>query len=145
VFSLTVAAVTFGVIFLAELPDKTALAGLMLGARIGVINADIGYTSGYELEAIAAAVIGGALIGGGVGRIAGVILGVAVLTVLATGLDIVGVSDFRQKMVTGAVLLGAVLVSRARGLRPEQVRRTLEHARWRVSGPQNVPGRRPAS
>jgi ribose transport system permease protein len=121
------------------------LAGLMLGARIGVINADIGYTSGYELEAIAAAVIGGALIGGGVGRIAGVILGVAVLTVLATGLDIVGVSDFRQKMVTGVVLLGAVLVSRARALRPEQVRRTLELARGRVAGPEHVAGRRPAS
>jgi ribose/xylose/arabinose/galactoside ABC-type transport system permease subunit len=74
-----------------------------------------------------------------------VILGVAVLTVLATGLDIVGVSDFRQKMVTGVVLLGAVLVSRARALRPEQVRRTLELARGRVAGPEHVAGRRPAS
>jgi len=105
------------------------LAGLMLGARIGVINADIGYTSGYELEAIAAAVVGGALIGGGVGRIAGVILGVAVLTVLSAGLDIAGVNDFRQKMVTGVVLLGAVLISRARGVRVERLRRTLELAR----------------
>jgi ribose transport system permease protein len=123
------------------------LAGLMLGARIGIINADIGYTSGYELEAIAAAVIGGALIGGGVGRISGVVLGVAVLTVLDTGLDILGVNDFRQKMVTGVVLLGAVLISRARAVRVEHVRQTLQLARWRLAGPRQglVEDGRPAS
>jgi ribose transport system permease protein len=90
------------------------VAGLMLGARIGVVNTDIGYNSGYDLDSIATAVIGGALIGGGVGRISGVVLGVALLTVLRTGLDIQGVSDFPQKMVTGGVLVGAVLFAQLR-------------------------------
>jgi ribose/xylose/arabinose/galactoside ABC-type transport system permease subunit len=91
-----------------------AVGGLMLGARIGVVNTDIGYNSGYDLDSIATAVIGGALIGGGVGRISGVVLGVALLTVLRTGLDIQGVSDFPQKMVTGGVLVGAVLLAQLR-------------------------------
>jgi hypothetical protein len=43
-----------------------------------------------------------------------VVLGVALLTVLRTGLDIQGVSDFPQKMVTGGVLIGAVLVAQLR-------------------------------
>ena len=91
-----------------------AVGGLMLGARIGVVNTDIGYNSGYDLDSIATAVIGGALIGGGVGRISGVVLGVALLTVLRTGLDIQGVSDFPQKMVTGGVLVAAVLFAQLR-------------------------------
>jgi ribose/xylose/arabinose/galactoside ABC-type transport system permease subunit len=110
------------------------LAGLMLGARIGVINTDIGYNSGYDLDAIATAVIGGALIGGGVGRITGVILGVAVLTVLRTGLDIQGVPDFPQRMVTGAVLVGAVLLAQLRAGQLRDVTRLLPTSRARALG-----------
>jgi len=59
-------------------------------------------------------VIGGVLIGGGVGRLFGVLLGVALITVLTTGLDIAGVNPFVQQMVTGSVLVLAVLISNLR-------------------------------
>ena len=109
-----------------------SVGGLMLGARIGVINADIGYNSGYDLDSIATAVIGGALIGGGVGRISGVVLGVAVLTVLRNGLDIEGVTDFPQKMVTGGVLVGAVLFAQLRAGQLRDLTRALPLSRARA-------------
>src|SRR4051794_22073409 len=56
------------------------VAGIMLASRVSVGQASLG--QGYELLSIATAVIGGAAIGGGVGRLSGVILGVALLTVL---------------------------------------------------------------
>lgn len=89
------------------------LAGVMLASRVGVGQANLG--QGYELLSIATAVIGGAAIGGGAGRLTGVILGVALLTVLTTGLDIAGVAEFTQQMVIGAVLVAAVFFSGLRG------------------------------
>jgi ribose transport system permease protein len=89
------------------------LAGVMLSARVGIGQADLG--SEYDLMSIAAAVIGGVAIGGGAGRLSGVFLGVVLLTVLSTGLNIASVNEFIQQMVTGAVLVVAVLVARARG------------------------------
>src|SRR4051794_16771863 len=70
------------------------VAGIMLASRVSVGQASLG--QGYELLSIATAVIGGAAIGGGVGRLSGVILGVALLTVLNTGMDIAGVGEFIQ-------------------------------------------------
>ena len=90
------------------------VAGIMLGSRVSVGQASLG--QGYELLSIATAVIGGAAIGGGVGRLSGVILGVALLTVLNTGMDIAGIGEFIQQMVTGAVLVVAVLVAQMRGV-----------------------------
>ncbi len=55
-------------------------------------------------------------IGGGSGTLSGVVLGVLLITVLTTGLDIAGVNPFVQQMMTGLVLVGAVLVAKARGL-----------------------------
>jgi ribose transport system permease protein len=88
------------------------VGGLILGSRTLVGQAELG--AGFELDSIAAAVIGGAAIGGGVGRLSGVVLGVALLTVLQTGMDITGVGEFRQRMVTGAVLILAVFISQLR-------------------------------
>jgi len=67
--------------------------------------------SGYELLSIATSVIGGVVIGGGGGRLSGVVLGVLLLTFLTTGLDIAGVNSFYQQMVTGVVLIVAVLIA----------------------------------
>jgi ribose transport system permease protein len=89
------------------------VAGVMLASRTGVGQASLG--DGYELESIATAVIGGAAIGGGVGRLFGVFLGVAILTVLTSGLEIVGVSEFQRMMATGAVLVAAVVFNQRRG------------------------------
>lgn len=89
------------------------VAGLMLASRVVVGQASLG--QGYELLSIATAVIGGVAIGGGVGRILGVVLGVLLLSVITTGMNIAGLSEFIQQMLTGAVLVAAVLVDRFRG------------------------------
>jgi ribose transport system permease protein len=90
------------------------VAGVMLASRVTLGQASLG--SGLELQSIAAAVIGGAAIGGGQGRLLGVALGVAILTVLTSGLEIVGVSEFTRNMVTGVVLVAAVVFNQRRGL-----------------------------
>jgi ribose transport system permease protein len=90
------------------------IGGVMLTSRVGVAQGNLG--QGYELLSIETAVIGGVLIGGGVGRLTGVVLGVILVTVLNTGLDIAGVNPFLQQIVTGLVLISAVLLSNARGL-----------------------------
>jgi ribose/xylose/arabinose/galactoside ABC-type transport system permease subunit len=89
-------------------------AGVMLASRVSVGQASLG--AGLELQSIAAAVIGGAAIGGGHGRLLGVALGVAILTVLTSGLEIVGVSEFTRNMVTGVVLVVAVVFNQRRRL-----------------------------
>jgi ribose/xylose/arabinose/galactoside ABC-type transport system permease subunit len=88
------------------------VGGVMLASRVSVGQASLG--AGLELQSIAAAVIGGAAIGGGHGRLLGVALGVAILTVLTSGLEIVGVSEFTRNMVTGAVLVAAVVFNQRR-------------------------------
>lgn len=89
------------------------VAGLMLASRVVVGQASLG--SGYELLSIATAVIGGVAIGGGLGRIAGVVLGVLLLSLITTGMNIAGLSEFVQQMLTGAVLITAVLIDQFRG------------------------------
>jgi ribose/xylose/arabinose/galactoside ABC-type transport system permease subunit len=90
------------------------VGGVMLAGRVGVGQASLG--AGYELLSIATAVIGGAAIGGGVGRLLGVVIGVAILTVLTSGLEIVGLSEFTRQMVTGGVLVAAVVFNQRRRL-----------------------------
>jgi ribose transport system permease protein len=91
------------------------IGGVLLASRVGVGQASLG--QGYDLLSIATAVIGGVAIGGGKGRLAGVFLGVALITVLTTGMDIAGVGTFIQEMVTGAVVVASVLLARGRGVR----------------------------
>lgn len=85
----------------------------MLTARVTVGQAGLG--AGYELRSIAAAVIGGAVIGGGKGRLSGVFLGVALMTCLTVGLAVTGVGTFQQQMAIGIALVVAVLISQLRG------------------------------
>jgi ribose/xylose/arabinose/galactoside ABC-type transport system permease subunit len=63
---------------------------------------------GYELTAIAAVIVGGASLGGGRGRMAGTIVGVFLLGVVANGLNLFGVSPFWQPVATGLILIVAV-------------------------------------
>lgn len=90
------------------------LAGIMELSRVSVGYVTNGQS--YLLPSIAAAVIGGTAIGGGTGTIRGVVLGVAVLTVLSTGMEFSGLNEFYQDMVTGAVIVLSVLVSRGSNL-----------------------------
>jgi ribose/xylose/arabinose/galactoside ABC-type transport system permease subunit len=102
----------------------TSIAGVMLTSRVSVGQGTLG--QGYELLSVATAVIGGVAIGGGVGRLFGVFLGVVLLTVLTTGLDIGGVNQFVQQMVTGIVLVAAVLIAGARGGRMGALRKLFQ-------------------
>ncbi len=90
------------------------LAGILLTARVSIGQASLG--RGFDLLSIATAVIGGVAIGGGVGKLSGVVAGAVLLTVLTTGLDIAGVNSFYQQMATGAVLVLAVTAANARRL-----------------------------
>lgn len=85
-----------------------ALAGLIIAARLGAANPAIGTT--YELNAIAVVVLGGASLFGGVGTIGGTIIGAFVLGVLSNGMVLLGVSDFWQTVITGAVIIFAVVI-----------------------------------
>ncbi len=82
------------------------LAGLVLAARIttGQPNAGVG----YELDAIAAVVIGGTSLNGGVGGIGGTILGALLMGVINNGLDLLNVSSYYQQIVKGVLIVGAV-------------------------------------
>jgi ribose/xylose/arabinose/galactoside ABC-type transport system permease subunit len=88
------------------------VGGLMLASRVSVGQASLG--QGFELMSIATAVIGGVAIGGGVGRLSGVVLGVALMSVLSTGMNIAQLSEFTQEIITGVVLIAAVLIDRVR-------------------------------
>ncbi|CRM72034.1 ribose ABC transporter permease [Pseudomonas sp. 25 R 14] len=89
-----------------------AIAGLVLTSRLmsGQPNAGIG----FELDAIAAVVLGGASIAGGRGVIAGTLLGAMLLGVLNNGLNMLGVSPYVQSVIKGAIILLAIFISRQR-------------------------------
>jgi len=107
--------VRYEILAYAMCGSLVAVGGILLSSRVGVGQASLGL--GFDLLSIATAVIGGVAVGGGVGRLRGVALGVALLTVLTTGLDIAGTGQFIQQMITGAVLVGSVLLAQARGVR----------------------------
>ncbi|MBT0769329.1 ABC transporter permease [Kineosporia sp. J2-2] len=88
-----------------------ALAGLLLTSELGAAYPDTATT--YELNAIAAAVLGGTALSGGRGTIIGTVLGAFVIGFLADGLVLVGVSTFWQSVVKGAVIVFAVITEHA--------------------------------
>ncbi|MGL4368991.1 MAG: galactose/methyl galactoside ABC transporter permease MglC [Spirochaetota bacterium] len=82
------------------------LGGTLLSARTG--GATNNYGSMYELDAIAACVIGGVSTSGGVGKVGGVIIGVLIFEVLNNGLVILGVSAYWQQIIKGLIIVAAV-------------------------------------
>ncbi|MGH3774299.1 MAG: ABC transporter permease [Pseudonocardiaceae bacterium] len=89
-----------------------AVAGVMLAGRLS--SAGPQAAIGYELDAIAAVVIGGASLSGGVGTASGTLIGALVLAVLRNGLNQLQVSPFWQQVVIGVVIALAVLVDSLR-------------------------------
>ena len=97
---------------------KTAIycvSGLMSGVAAVVLTARLNSAQPiagmmYELDAIAAAVIGGTSLMGGEGSLWGTLVGALIMGVLRNGLNLLGVSSFLQQIVIGAVIVGAVLV-----------------------------------
>jgi ribose transport system permease protein len=88
----------------------SALAGIILTARLESAQPTAG--TGYELDAIAAAVVGGTSLAGGKGTIFGTLVGALIIGVLNNALNLMDVSSYYQMVAKGAVILLAVLVDR---------------------------------
>ncbi len=84
------------------------VAGLVLSSRIG--SGQPGLAVGYELDAIAAAVIGGTSLSGGIGTIWGTIVGALIIGVLNNGLDLLNVSAYWQTIIKGSIIVIAVII-----------------------------------
>ena len=87
----------------------SGIAGLVVSSRIGSGQPGLGV--GYELDAIAAAVIGGtSLSAGGIGTIPGTIIGALIIGVLNNTLDLINVSAYWQQIIKGMIIVGAVIL-----------------------------------
>jgi len=84
------------------------LTGALEAARTG--GATNNYGQGYELDAIAACVVGGCSVAGGVGAVPGVAIGVTVFTVIQYGMTFVGINPYWQNVVKGAIIVIAVAI-----------------------------------
>ena len=85
------------------------LAGLLLLSRLGSVVAAVG--AGYELRAIAAAIIGGISVTGGKGSVFGAFLGVILMGIISNGMNILSISFHYQNIVLGIVIVTAVIIS----------------------------------
>jgi ribose/xylose/arabinose/galactoside ABC-type transport system permease subunit len=88
------------------------MAGVVLASRITTGQPNAG--AGYELDAIAAVVIGGTSLSGGVGTIGGTILGAVLVGVINNGLDLMNVSSYYQAIIKGLIIVTAVWLDRNR-------------------------------
>ncbi|PYG87939.1 putative xylitol transport system permease protein/inositol transport system permease protein [Ruminiclostridium sufflavum DSM 19573] len=87
-----------------------AVAGIVLSARVAVGSPIAG--EAYDLQAITAVVIGGTSTAGGTGSILTTVVGVLIIGVLNNGMDLLNVSGYYQKVITGLVVLLAVIIDR---------------------------------
>lgn len=90
-----------------------AFAGLVLTSRL--MSGQPAAGVGFELDAIAAVVLGGAAITGGRGMILGTLVGALLLGVLNNGLNLMGISPYLQNVIKGCIILLAIYISRRRG------------------------------
>ena len=88
------------------------IAGIVMASRLSSAQPALG--PGYEMDAIAAAVIGGTSLSGGEGSILGTVIGAFIITVLTNGLRILSVPQEWQMVVTGLIVIGAVYLDIAR-------------------------------
>lgn len=84
------------------------LAGILLTSRITTGQPNAG--AGFELDAIAAAVIGGTSTSGGIGTMTGTLIGVLLIGVINNGLDLLNVTSYYQQVVMGVIIIGAVVL-----------------------------------
>jgi ribose transport system permease protein len=88
------------------------IAAIVYMARLNIASPIIGI--GFELNAIAAVIIGGTSLNGGRGSVIGTLLGACIIGVLANGLILYGLSDFMRQMITGVVIILAVIIDKYR-------------------------------
>lgn len=85
-----------------------AIAAVLEVGRIG--SASNGTGDGYEMDAVAACVVGGVSLSGGVGSIGGIVIGVLMFTVINYGMSFIGINMYWQYIVKGAIILAAVVL-----------------------------------
>jgi ribose transport system permease protein len=90
---------------------SAAVCAMLLVARLDSAQPIAGI--GYELDAIAAVVIGGTSLLGGAGSVLGTLIGALIMSVLRNGLNLLGVSSYLQQVAIGAVIIAAVLIDMA--------------------------------
>ncbi|WP_100444010.1 ABC transporter permease [Glycomyces xiaoerkulensis] len=104
------------------------VAGMLLAARFGTGSAEA-YTNLYELDAIAATVLGGTLLLGGRGGVAGTVAGVAILAVLDTVFNVMQIDPFAKDVLRGTIIIAAVALYARR-----QIDRTARRPRFAAAG-----------
>ena len=90
----------------------SGLAGIVTSAR--AVSGQAGMGMMYELDAIAAAVIGGASLAGGIGRIAGTVIGTLILGVVTSGFTFLRIDAYYQEIVKGMIIIAAVIADQYR-------------------------------
>jgi len=93
---------------------NVAITSVLLSSRLNSINPTTAGT-GFELDAIAAVIIGGTALSGGTGSVLGTLIGAVILGIVNNMLNLLGVSPYLQGTVRGLVIIGAVLIQRKRG------------------------------
>lgn len=88
----------------------SGISGIFLSARVQSASPISG--QGYELDAVAAVVIGGTSLAGGVGSMAGTIVGIFILGIITNGLDLLNVSAYMQQIIKGLIILVAALLDK---------------------------------
>jgi len=88
----------------------SSAAGMILISRLSSAQPDAG--TGFEMDAIAAGVLGGTSLAGGRGRIFGTLIGALIIGTLNNGMNLIGISSFYQQIVKGIVIIIAVLLDR---------------------------------
>jgi inositol transport system permease protein len=113
------AAVVSGINVNRHLVAVYAIAGLLSGVAGTVtaaraVSGQAGMGVMYELDAIAAVVIGGTSLSGGTGRVTGTVIGVLILGVLTSGFTFIRLDAYYQEMVKGAIIVAAVVADQHR-------------------------------
>ena len=96
---------------MATVAFLAALAGIMQSAEI--MSGAATTARGWELDVIAAVIIGGTSLMGGEGKIRGTLIGVVFLGILVNGMTLMNISEYWQHVVRGVLILSAVLINRA--------------------------------
>ncbi|MDX1637086.1 MAG: ABC transporter permease [Balneolaceae bacterium] len=90
----------------------SAVGGIILASRISTGQPNVGIA--FELDAIAAVVIGGTSLAGGIGSMTGTLVGALLIGVIGNGLDLMNVSSYYQQVVMGLIIIGAVVLDNVR-------------------------------
>ena len=103
----------------------TGLAGMVEASRLMTGQPTAG--QGYELQAIAAVVIGGGSLRGGEGSVVGTLIGAFIMGLLSNGSDLLGISPYLQQAIIGAVIILAVWVDELRKRKLSRLKGRIEH------------------